>query len=217
MTEDSPPFNMFEGNKVAGISTQILEEALHRTGIKAQFDIVPWARALALSHSQPQTCVYSAVRTPEREKKYGFKWIGPLVDEKIVLMALADSPIKLKKIADAKPYRVGGYVADARGDYIESQGVKVDRAPSDTMNLPKLVARRIDLWVTGSISGLYMAAREGQKRNVKIVISGGEPGDTQLWLACNTSVSNDVIEKLNTAVKNLTADGTANKFTAPYY
>ncbi|SFZ76687.1 substrate-binding periplasmic protein [Chitinimonas taiwanensis] len=216
VTEDYPPFNMLEENQVSGISTLILREALSRAQLSAEFELLPWARALAMARSQPQTCVYSAVRSAEREKQ-GHKWVGPLVDDRISLFARVDSKIKLRTLGEARNYRVGGYVADAYGDYVERQGVRLDRAPADLMNLPKLMAGRIDLWVAGSISGAYKAKREGYQHDVKLLLSGGEPRDSQMWLACNRAVPDALISSLNEAVKSVHADGTAARFAARYH
>ncbi|PHV09590.1 substrate-binding periplasmic protein [Chitinimonas sp. BJB300] len=115
-TEDYPPFNMFEQKKVVGISTDIVQEAAKRAGVPVTIQLLPWERALSMAKSDADTCVYSAVRTAEREKL--FKWIGPLTTDEISLFALTDSPIKLSSIADAKKYKVGAYNGDAYGDYL---------------------------------------------------------------------------------------------------
>ncbi|MDN3577720.1 transporter substrate-binding domain-containing protein [Chitinimonas viridis] len=214
LTEDYPPFNMLEDGRVSGISTQILREAVNRAGLPAQFDLLPWARSLALAASRSDTCVYSAVRSAKRESQ--FKWIGPLVDDKIALFARTGSAIRLDSVADAKQYKVGGYLADAYGDYVERQGVPLDRAPADRHNLPKLMGGRIDLWVAGVISGAYKANREGYQGEVRVVITMGNPGDTQMWLACNPSMPDALFQKLDNAVQSVLQDGTAAGFAARY-
>jgi polar amino acid transport system substrate-binding protein len=214
VTEDYPPFNMLEENQVSGIASLILRDAIKRAGIRAQFDLYPWARALALAKARKDTCVYSTVRTPEREPQ--FRWIGPLVEDKIGLFATVENPIRLKTIADARGYRVGGYLSDAYGDYVEHQGVAIDRSPSDTNNLPKLMAGHIDLWVAGTIAGPYRAKREGLAGRVHLVVDGGEPQDTQMWLACNPGVDDATFQKLNDAVRQVLNDGSAARYAARY-
>lgn len=214
VTEDYPPFNMVEANQVGGVSTLMLREALKRTNLTAKFDLFPWARALALAEMRPDTCVYSTVRSPDREKK--FKWAGPLVDDKIGLFARTENTIKLAQVSDAKGRLVGGYVADAYADFVERQGVIVDRAPSDVQNLAKLMARHIDLWIAGAISGPYRAKREGYANQIRMVVTGGNPSDTQMWLACNPAVADDTMKRLDTAIKAIISDGTAAGFLARY-
>ncbi|WP_159667300.1 ABC transporter substrate-binding protein [Andreprevotia sp. IGB-42] len=144
VTEDYPPFNMLSGEVVTGISTELLRESLQLAGLRADFKLLPWARALFLARTQPDTCVYSAVRTHERE--HWFQWIGPLVADDIKLFALASNPVRVNNVADAKRLRVGGYNGDAYTDVAEKMGIPVERVTSDAQNLLKLHAGRIDLW-----------------------------------------------------------------------
>jgi polar amino acid transport system substrate-binding protein len=214
VTEDYPPFNMLEGSEVGGISTMIIREATRRAHIPAQFTLLPWSRALRLATIRSDTCIYSAVRTPEREAH--FKWIGPLVDDKIALFARSDSDIRLNTMADAKAYRVGGYVADAYADYVVRQGVPVERAPADANNLPKLMVGHIDLWVAGSISGAYRARVGGYAGRIRQVVAAGDPADTQMWLACNPGVDAATFKRLNEAVHDVLEDGGAAAYAARY-
>ncbi|QNM98576.1 substrate-binding periplasmic protein [Chitinimonas koreensis] len=213
-TEDYPPFNMAVDKKVAGISTDILQDAIKRAGVSAEFKLLPWERALDMAKTQADVCVYSAVRTPEREKL--FKWVGPLVADEITLFAKADSAIKLGGVNDAKKYKVGGYNGDAYGDFVEKQGIKLERVTTDVQNLPKLAAGRIDLWVAGAQSGPYKASREGMKGAIKPLLALGDPKDSQMYLACNPGVPDDVVKKLNDAVQAVKKDGSADKIGAKY-
>ncbi|MGQ5523453.1 substrate-binding periplasmic protein [Chitinimonas sp. PSY-7] len=213
-TEDYPPFNMFEQRKVVGISTDILQEATKRAGVTIKVELLPWERALNMAKTEADVCVYSAVRTAEREKL--FKWVGPLTSDQITLFALSTSTIKLSNLADAKKYKVGAYNGDAYGDFIEKQGIKVERVVTDTQNLPKLTSGRIDLWVAGDNSGPYKAAREGMQGKIKPLLTAGDPKDGQMYLACNPGVSDDIIKKLNEAISAMEKDGTAAKLTAKY-
>ncbi|MBV8660229.1 MAG: transporter substrate-binding domain-containing protein [Burkholderiales bacterium] len=213
-TEDYPPFNMRVHEQVGGLSTDLLREALRRAGIQAEFRIVPLARAIMESRYNADHCVYSVVRSAQRETWY--KWVAPLAEDKITLFARADSPIQLDSFADAKRYRVGGYMGDAYGDYVERQGVVLDRAASDVLNIQKLLTGRIDLWVGGSVSVPYRMMLDGRRNAVKPIISGGEERDGQMWLACHPATNDELIGRLRTALKSVEADGTAALIVSRY-
>ncbi|WP_186293396.1 transporter substrate-binding domain-containing protein [Chitinimonas sp. BJB300] len=87
---------------------------------------------------------------------------------------------------------------------------------TDTQNLPKLLSGRIDLWVAGANSGPYKAAREGLQGKIKSVLTAGDPKDSQMYVACNPSVSDDTVKKLNDAVHAMEKDGTSAKIGAKY-
>lgn len=216
VTEDSPPFSMLEKGEVSGISTLIVREALKRSEIEGHFTVLPWARAQLLARKQTDTCMYSAARTPEREPLY--LWIGPLAEDQIALFARRDNPLQLGSLADARRYRVGSYVGDAYGNYVERQGVSLDRSPADANNLPKLMAGHIELWVAGSIVGAYRARQAGLSDQVRqaLVVSTGNLKTTQIWLACNPGMDPLVFNKLKEAVKSVLDDGSAATFTARY-
>jgi polar amino acid transport system substrate-binding protein len=186
-----------------------LRKAFEKSGIQYNISLFPWTRAYDMATNTANTCVYSTTRTDEREPL--FKWVGPLVRNDWVLFGRADSP-KLTSLNDAKPYTVGGYQGDALSIYLKSQGIKVDEANADHLNPQKLMAKRIDFWATGAALGPYLAAREGVTGLVPVLSFR----ETQMYLACNKAVPDDVIAKLNTAVKQLTDDGTLAAITKSY-
>ncbi len=216
VTEDSPPFSMMENGEVGGISSLVIRESLKRSGIQGHFTMLPWVRAQSLARKHADTCMYSAVRTPAREPQ--FLWIGPLAEDQIALFARRDKPFVLTSLADARRYRVGSYTGDAYGDYVERQGVALDRAPSDANNLPKLLSGHIDLWVAGSMVGSFRIKQAGLNDRVRLalVVTAGDLKVTQVWLACNRGVDPVAFAKLRDAVKSVLEDGTAGAIAARY-
>lgn len=216
VTEDSPPFSMMEGGEVGGLSSLVIRESLKRSGIPGHFTMLPWARAQLLARKQADTCMYSAVRTSDREPH--FLWIGPLAVDQIALFARRDKPVVLTSLADARRYRVGSYVGDAYGDYIARQGVTLDRAPTDGNNLPKLLSGHIDLWVAGSMVGSFRVKQAGLDDRVSqvMVVPVSDLSATRVWLACNRGMDPAVFTKLRDAVNSVLQDGTAASIAARY-
>ncbi|MDK2123875.1 substrate-binding periplasmic protein [Parachitinimonas caeni] len=213
-TEDYPPFNMTDGGKVGGLSTEVVQEMAKRAGVKVSVELLPWARALDNATKNKDHCVYSAIRSAQREKL--FKWIGPLAVDQPALIAKVDSKITLKSIDDAKPYKIGGYQGDAVTQSVVDRKLNVEVVPANKLNIPKLEAGRIDFWVGTEISGLYLAKREGAAGKFKVAVKFGELRDAQLWLACNPGVADDMVAKLDKALKDMESDGTAEKIRKKY-
>lgn len=209
VTEDYPPFNMQKDNNTVGISTDILRGALQKAGIDYKISMFPWARAYDMAMNDANTCVYSTTRTEEREGL--FKWVGPLVRNDWVLFGRSDSP-KLSSLSDAKNYTIGGYQGDALTNYLKAQGLKVDEANADRLNPQKLQAKRIDYWAAGAALGPYVASREG----VTGLVPELQIKETQMFLACNKGVSDEVVTKLNAAIKQMMDDGTVKTINAHY-
>ncbi|MFT3850882.1 MAG: ABC transporter substrate-binding protein [Propionivibrio sp.] len=210
-TEEYPPLNFSTdgGKTVSGVSTDVMKEVSKRTGIAVTIGLYPWQRAYKDAQDNKDTCVYSTTRTEAREKL--FKWVGPLAPSTWILFAKADSTIAVKTLDEAKKYKVGGYQGDAKAIFLKEKGFALDEAMSDEQNLKKLDAGRIDLWAATSGIGPWMAKASGIK--IKPVLSFQ---DVEMYAACNLSMPDADIAKMNDAIKAIKADGTYDKILKNY-
>jgi len=210
-TEDYPPFNFSTdgGKTMTGSASDVMNEVLKRTGIKATMSLYPWERAYKAAQDDKDTCVFSATRTEAREKL--FKWVGPLASDSWTLYAKPDSTITAKTLDDVKQYTIGGYQGDAKAIFLKGKGLKVDETMKDEQNVKKLDAGRIDLWAASSSVGPWVAKNNNVK--IKPIVSFQ---DVQLYAACNLGMADADIAKMNEAVKAIKADGTLDKFTKAY-
>ena len=213
LTEDYPPFNMMaEGNKISGLSTEIVEELFKRAGVQYSLKSLPWKRAYEQTLNSPNTALYSTTRTPEREAL--FKWVGPLVSNNWVFFAKSDSTLKVTSLDDAKQYSVGGYYGDAVAEYLAAQGfAKLQLAPNDRSNAKKLDAGRIQLWATGEYLGPYLAALE-KAAPPKVIYTFRE---TQMSLAFNKNAPDELIKKLNDTLEVMRKEGVIDALNSKYH
>jgi polar amino acid transport system substrate-binding protein len=90
VTEPWPPYNTFSNDDTAdGAHALIVRRALARSGLTASINIYPWARAMALAETRPNTLLFSVARTAEREDR--FIWLGRLSQTQQFLWHM-DSP-----------------------------------------------------------------------------------------------------------------------------
>lgn len=211
-TEENAPFNYLDGQqRVSGISTEILLEIGRRTGTQMKIQVTPWARAYQTALNAADSCVYSTVRLPERESL--FKWVGPISVNKWALFAKGDFNAALTSINDARSYRIGGVILDAKSLYLKSQGFSnFDLVGDDNLNLAKLMAGRIDLWISGLYRGKELAAQAGIK-NIKPVLVVRE---VEYFLACNPKTSDETINTLNQSLQALRKEGFVKTVTDRY-
>ena len=208
-TEDNPPFNFLKDGKITGSSTDVLKEVMKRSRLTASFTLYPWARAYNMALTDKNTCVYTTARTEAREKL--FKWVGPLVSDNWVLYAKSDSNISARTLDELKKYKVAGYLDDAKSIFLKSKGFTIFEAPSDEQNIKNLDAGRIDLWAASSKVGAWRAKINGVK--VKPIISFKE---VEFYAACNPSIPDADINKMNAAIKAIQADGTLDRISKTY-
>jgi len=210
-TEDAPPFNYStdSGKTIVGSATEVVRELFKRAEIDYTLKMYPWVRAIEMAHYDKNTCVYSTTRTEEREKS--FLWVGPVAPNDWVLFAKADSPITLDSLEAARAFKIGGYRGDAITLYLQGQKFPIDEAGNDEQSVQKLNAGRIDLWATGISAGPFVSAK--MKVKVKPLLNFKK---TELYLACNTSVATETIDKLNATLQAMVKDGTIDTINKKY-
>ena len=214
LTEEFPPLNYSTdgGKTIVGTSTELIRHALHRAGTAASIEIHPWRYAYKRALEEKNTCVFSTSRTEEREPL--FKWVGPLSEGRWVLYAHADSPLQpVTSLAELKTYVIGGYQGDARTQYLKARGLTIDEAQTEQQSLKKLGARRVDLWSATSNSGPWHAQQLGIPIRQIIVFRTGQSS----YLACNPSVPDEWVARLNAELRALRTDGTYQKIMESYY
>ncbi|TVP50756.1 MAG: ABC transporter substrate-binding protein [Halomonas sp.] len=189
-TEEYPPFNYSdEQGKIVGSATLLLRSALSQADIDAHFRVLPWARAYTEARLSAHHCVYSTTRTPERETL--FRWVGPLVVNEWAAFSLAGRELNIPTLTALSNWRVGSFREDAVGDYVESQGVNVFRAPSERENIARLKAGLLDVIVTGKATGEFMAEEKGIALEHLFTFAYAP-----LYLACHPSVSEELLARL---------------------
>ncbi len=212
LAEHSPPASMKEGNDVTGRETEKIRDMLGRLAIPYRIDILPWKRAYTRAQQQKNTCVYSTSRTPEREKQ--FKWIGPTDEAEWVFMGRADHKFQLRHLDDARSLRIGTYHGDARDEFLRARGFNVEPAPNDASNPKKLLLNRIDLWAVGMRAGASLPAElAGDKGEIVPLLTFHR---VKVYLACNPSVPDVLVERMNGTLDAMRRDGTFAKLERKY-
>jgi polar amino acid transport system substrate-binding protein len=204
VTEESPPYDMMVDGHIAGVSTEKVVEVMKRAGQPYTLDLLPWARAYQMALSQPDTCVFSTTRTPQREAL--FQWIGPIAYNTWMFYGLAERHFHLAQLDDARSLRIGTYNADARDTFLRSKGFEVDAVNSDELNPRKLLAGRIDLWATGPYEAHTLLVTNAWTDRIVPVLTFQR---VELYLACNPQVPGVVVDRLDRALTAIGKDGTA--------
>ena len=77
LTEEAPPTSFNRDGELRGLSIEVVRALIERTGDAGKIELLPWTRGYHLAQREPNTAIFSTVRTPEREAK--FQWVGPLL------------------------------------------------------------------------------------------------------------------------------------------
>ena len=209
LTENFPPFNMAVDGKnfaqessIDGIAAEVVRATFKRAGIDYSMTLrFPWERVYKLALEKPGYGVFSTTRLPERE--HLFKWVGPVGSYDWIMLARADSPIKLTTLDQAKAYKIGAYKGDAIGERLASQGLNPILLLRDRDNVKKLTSGQIDLWAVGDPVGRYLAKLDGVT-GLKTVLKFNS---AELYLALNKNTPDEMVARLQTALDQIRAEG----------
>lgn len=218
LTENLPPFNMSvagtnyaRDDGVTGISSDILRAVCERAQVQCQQILrFPWQRVYQQTLDDAGYGLFSTARTAEREGL--FKWVGPIASNEWVLFSKGDSSIQLSSLDDARRYRIGGYKGDAKTQFLLDRGLEVQTALRDSENVKKLERGQIDLWVTSNQAGRFVARQEGLE-NLKVVQN---LHTADLYLALNLQTPDELVQKLQSALDSLRAEGALRSIEARY-
>ncbi len=216
VTEENPPFNYTENNKLTGLSTDVIMEMGRRANVPMTFAVMPWPQGYEQTQRKPETCIYSTVRLENRERI--FKWVGPLATNAWGLFAKGGFNDPVKTLADARPYRIGGVTNDAKVAWLRDHAVTNIVAVREDKQIPPMLTldrkqfNGVDLWVTGIRAEKIVAANAGVK-DIKLVLKFNE---VSYWLACHPGIPDGTVKGLVDALAAMTKDGTLQKIARAY-
>ncbi|MGL1932924.1 MAG: transporter substrate-binding domain-containing protein [Desulfotalea sp.] len=213
MTEEYPPYNYTDNGKITGLSTDVVLAIAKKIGHPTDMKMLPWARAYGLIQKGSGQILFSMTRTEARESL--FKWVGPVAKNKWVFFAKKGSNISISSLDDAKKVgKIGTYKDDATESFLKEQGFKNNVSViNDDKNIPKLMAGRIDLWIVGEIQGIYKAKKQNMSGDLEKVF---DVKDTELYIAFSKDTADVDVEKWQTALDEMKADGSYDAILKKY-
>jgi len=221
LTEEYPPLNFEKDGKLQGISIEAMSEMLKIVGAKKKVQetkLWPWARSYETVLNQKNTALYVMGRTEARDKL--FKWVGPVLPSRIVLIAKKSKGIKIKSVDDlnASSYKIGGVREDIGEQMLLKRGVKAEKIAEKTnssVNAAKMLqADRIDLWSYEEIVALWKIKELGYSPNdFEEVFTLLEQ---QYYFAFHKDTDDKLIAKLQAAFDQLKASGKYDEIVKKY-
>lgn len=209
-TEDMQPYNMIENDHVTGISSEIIATALNHLQLGYALRLVAWQRAYHEALTEPNSCVYSTVRTADREEL--FQWIGPVGRDSLAVFVLPDSTIQARNLAELRNYRTVVTPGDYAEPRLRENGIKIIPAPVEAARqLNMMSAGRIDFWIANRSQAQFEARRAAIPLRELFTYD-----DFELYLACNRAISPDLVGRMDAAVKQVWESGEAARITARF-
>ena len=214
MTEEYPPVTFMKNGKVSGFVTDMVREISARQGIPDNIRLASWDEAYKLALSNPNVVLFSAERTAKREKL--FQWVGPVGKNSSILYARKGSGIRMNSLEDTRKVAAIGTTAN----WFNEQDLK-DRgftnlvsSPLPTDNVRKLMQGEVQLAVFTDITVADIV------KNAGYTMDDLEPvatlSNTYFYIALSLGTPLEVVEKWQSSLDSLKADGTFEKIYRSY-
>ena len=205
LTEAYPPYNFSDNNILRGIAVDLLVLASQQTDQpvqRNQIRLMPWARSYRTVLKSPNHVLFSTTRTAAREKL--FKWAGPIIATRVVLLARKDRAIHIDFASDLQHYRIGSINDDIGEQAVLALGVQetqLHHSSNADASARQLQAGRIDLWAYEENVAHWFLRNAGfdpEDFESVYVLQEGE-----LWYAFNPQVSDKKVQQLQKAIDQL--------------
>lgn len=160
LTEDNFPLQFNHEGEVTGFAVEVVQSIVERTELSGRVELMPWARAYKMAQELPNVLLFSARRTPERERK--FKWASQVfihglmpdyellrMQSNMVLICHANSDININSIEQAQLFVIAAQRGDWLTEYLMDslhwpvEKIFLTRDFDDTIRM--LEANRVDL------------------------------------------------------------------------
>jgi polar amino acid transport system substrate-binding protein len=211
VTENFPPYNFINGQgELDGISYLIVQRLLSRANLKVPIQVLPWARAYRTAVEQPNTLIFSIVKTPKRTPQ--FIWLLPLFAVDVYLHALPHHPIQMN-LKDNLGEQIIGVIRNSSGEeYLQRNGIKRKNYAS-TVNFEQLylmlLHERIDFAFIPTLMADYYNKKYNTPKNVQPLAlkTVNIYDDSMMYVALSLNSSPELHQRLSVAAKQLRESG----------
>lgn len=221
ITEDYPPLNFERDGRRQGIAVDLLVEMFKTARLnKASPDIKvwPWARGYETALREKNVVLFSTVRTEARE--HLFKWVGPIMPSRIVLVAKKKRRIRVADSDELKhsSHRIGVVREDIGGQLLDKLGVSKERTlqANTGVSLAKLLhLDRVDMWAYGAEVILWNLKELGYPTaDYEEVFTLADAHS--YYFALNKSTDDRLVAELQTALDRVKAKGRLGEIIRKY-
>ena len=213
-TEEYPPVTFMKNGKISGFVTDMVREICVRQGIQDNIRLTSWDEAYKVALSNPNVVLFSTERTAEREKL--FQWVGPVGKNSSIFYAKKGSGIRINSLEEAKKVAaIATTVNWFTEQDLKKRGFKnLVSAPLPTDNVRMLMQGQVKLSVFTDITVAEIVKNAGYNMDdLEPVFTGS---NTYFYIAMSLGTPREMVEKWQSALDRLKADGTFEKIYRSY-
>ncbi|MES2947303.1 MAG: transporter substrate-binding domain-containing protein [Pseudomonadota bacterium] len=212
LTEEFPPYNYTENNKITGFSTEVVQAVLKEIKLQGEFQSMPWARAYETAQNSGNVLIYSIGRNPLREKL--FKWVGVIAPTEYYLYSLPQRKLAFQQLDQAKAFQIGTVNEDVGEQFLIAKGfVKGQNLQSSVkyeLNYEKLKLGRVDLWIMTDLVAVHLARQAGDDPTKTLARSFAitDLGSDGYYMAFSARTPDALVQRLAKGLATIKSNGT---------
>ena len=201
---DIAPYCSSENGVSSGLVFDIGKEIVKRIDAKSTIEILPFSRALHAVQTEKRVFSLWLGRTPEREKTV--KWIAPLVSDAFYIYTNKDKPV-VTTIDQARELGILATFATKTNIQAASNHglVHIETSSSHISNGKKLLAGRVDGWVTTELIAQHFLST--QKLDGHQLAKGVKLMDFNVYLSASLDTDAETIQKWAETLHAMRQDG----------
>ena len=213
-TEEYPPVTFLKDGRPSGLVTDMVREIAARLKIPDNIRLTSWKNAYNMALVYPKVVLFSAERTPEREKL--FQWVGPVGKNSAILYAKKGSGIKIGSLDEARKVPAIATTTNwFTEQYLQREGFKNLRSSPDPRdNVRQLMSGEVMLSVFTDLTIPAIAKEAGYS------MDDLEPvfpvNQTYFYIAISKDTPAEVVQAWQAALDELKKDGTFEKIYRNY-
>lgn len=164
-TEEFPPYNYTESGIARGISVDVLLEAAEAAGLpleRKDIRALPWARGYQMVQKGPGVMLFAM--TYSEARKPLFKWVGPIIATRVVLMARKARNLQIGSVEELGKYQIGAIRDDIGHLLVRDLGFadKDLQLSANAVSIAHMLSKdRIDLWAYDEVTAAWFLKRLG--------------------------------------------------------
>lgn len=195
-----------------GVVADIVRTAFQRMGYKLEVKWLPWARAINAAKVGQYDGVLGAWYTEHRT--HLFNYSKPFFKNEIVFFKLKGETIRYTSVLDLKSYRVGVTRNSAPHELLKSELTgSLDIVGTADLNIKKLIAKRIDLFVDENLGIQYMINTRFPewKGLIEALKPPLQVNDLHIMISKKVDNNQKIVNDFNEGLQKILDDGTFEK------
>lgn len=211
--DNIPPYVYREGDRLTGLSVDIMKELAKRGGFDITIETYPWARVLLLAEQGKVDGAFSAYRTREREQ--AFLYTGIVHYDELRLAVRKGREFAFTGIGSLRGMRIGKgrgvHVGEAFNDAVAQGDIHLSESDDMRMtNIKKLHEGRLDAVIGSPVAMMDYARKLGYNNIVLLPGELKEAIPAYLILSRNSLLGDKELwrEKLTRLLNEMHTDGT---------